>query len=283
MSDAGGMSGDTAVAEATPAQNQALRDRLKLRWWREALYVLAFYVVYSYIRNKFGSATVGTEHAFNNAKTVIAIERAVGMYHEESLQDLFLDNRLFMQFWNVFYGTFHFLVTIFAMVYTYRRFPGRYQLWRNTLAFTTGLALIGFSLFPLMPPRLLDSCGLYGACADYGFTDSLAVFGGLWSFDSGAMEKVSNQFAAMPSLHFAGSMWCFLVLYRSVKSPVAKVLVASYPWLTLFAIMVTANHFWLDAVGGAVILAVGYLLGSALTRFNARRREAAVVDAGGPV
>jgi len=78
-------------------------------------------------------------------------------------------------------------------------------------------------------------------------------------------------------------MWCFLVLYRSVKSPAAKVVVAAYPWLTLFAIMVTANHFWLDAVGGAVILAVGFVLGAALTRFNARRRDAAVVAAGGPV
>lgn len=280
------MSETAAMVDATPAENQALRDRLKLRWWREILYILAFYAVYSYIRNRFGSASVGTEHAFNNAKTVIAIERAVGMYHEESLQDLFLDNRLFMQFWNVFYGTFHFVVTIFAMVFTYRRFPGRYQLWRNTLAFTTGLALIGFSLFPLMPPRLLDACApasVYGACAGYGFTDSLAVYGGLWSFDSGAMEKVSNQFAAMPSLHFAWSMWCFLVLYGSMKSTWAKVLVAAYPWLTLFAIMVTANHFWLDAVGGAVILAIGFLLGSALTRFNARRRDAAVVAAGDPV
>ena len=249
--------------------------------------VLGFYLVYSFIRNRFGSASVGIEHAFNNAKTVIAIERAVGLFHEEGIQDLFVGNRLFMQFWNVFYGTFHFVVTIFAMVFTYRRFPARYPLWRNTLAFTTGLALIGFSLFPLMPPRLLDSCGPYGACAHYGFVDSLAEFGGLWSFDSGAMQKVSNQFAAMPSLHFAWSMWCFLVLYRSVRSPVAKVLVAAYPWLTLFAIMVTANHYWLDAVGGAVILTVGYLLGSALTRHNearrARRAGAAIVDAERPV
>ena len=273
---------------ATAADPQSVRDRLGLRWWREMLYVLGFYLVYSFIRNRFGSASVGIEHAFNNAKTVIAIERAVGLFHEEGIQDLFVGNRLFMQFWNVFYGTFHFAVTLFAMVFTYRRFPARYPLWRNTLAFTTGLALIGFSLFPLMPPRLLDSCGPYGACADFGFVDSLAQFGGLWSFDSGAMQKVSNQFAAMPSLHFAWSMWCFLVLYKYVKSPVAKVLVAAYPWLTLFAIMVTANHYWLDAAGGALILTIGYLLGSTLTRFNERRRQQrhpapAIVDAERPV
>ncbi len=269
------------MSDGTAAQ--AIRDRLGLRWWREVLYALAFYFVYSYIRNKFGSATVGVEHAFNNAKALIAMERAIGLFHEESIQQVFLGHRRFMQFWNIYYGTFHFVVTIFAMVHTYRQYPGRYQLWRNTLAFTTGLALIGFSLFPLMPPRLLDSCGPFGACAHYGFTDSLATIGGLWSFDSGAMSRVSNQFAAMPSLHFAWSSWCFLVLYRHVKSPAAKVAVAAYPWLTLFAIMVTANHYWLDAAGGALILAVGYLLGSRLTRFNERRHAAAIVEAESPV
>ena len=268
---------------ASPASAQAIRETLGLRWWREILYVLAFYFVYSYIRNKFGSASVGIEHAYNNARHLIAVEQAIELFHEESIQQLFLGHRLFIRFWNIYYGTFHFIVTIYAMVFTYRKYPSRYQLWRNTLAFTTGLALVGFSLFPLMPPRLLDSCGAFGACAHYGFTDSLATIGGLWSFDSGAMSHVSNQFAAMPSLHFAWSSWCFLVLYRYVKSPVAKVAVAAYPWLTLFAIMVTANHYWLDAAGGALTLAVGYLLGSQLTRFNERRREAAIVSARSPV
>lgn len=289
-SDAAALPADAASGAdaAVAADARALRERLGLHWWREMLYVLAFYFVYSFIRNRFGSAAVGIEHAFHNARTVVSIERAVGLFHEEGIQDLFIGNRRFMQFWNIYYGTFHFVVTLFAMVWTYRRFPSRYQLWRNTLAFTTGLALVGFSLFPLMPPRLLDSCGPYGACAHYGFVDSLARYGGLWSFDSGAMQKVSNQFAAMPSLHFAWSMWCFLVLYREVKSPIAKVLVAAYPWLTLFAIMVTANHYWLDAVGGAVILTVGYLLGSALTHFNERRHDervaaSAIVDGDCPV
>ena len=280
---------DGVVADtSTPAGNpSAVRRLLGLRWWREVLYCLAFYAVYSYIRNEFGSASVGVEHAFNNAKSVISIERALGLYHEEGIQDLFINHELFMRFWNIFYGSFHFVVTAFAMIFTYRRFPERYQLWRNTLAFTTALALIGFSLFPLMPPRLLDDPGIYGALSlhpgvTYGFTDSLATIGGLWSFDSGTMQKVSNQFAAMPSLHFAWSTWCFLVLYKYVKPVWAKVLIAAYPWMTLFAIMVTANHYWLDAAGGVVTLAIGYLLGSWLTRFNARRRDQRVVTGAAP-
>jgi hypothetical protein len=72
----------------------------------------------------------------------------------------------------------------------------------------------------------------------------------------------------MPSLHFAWSSWCALVLAPAVRSKWAKVLVYAYPFLTLFAIVVTGNHFILDAVGGAVVLAVGYGLGWGLTRLT---------------
>jgi hypothetical protein len=238
-------------------------SRGRLRWWREVVYILAFYAVYSFIRNQFGSEAVSPSVAFDHARDMISIERAVGLYHEETLQDWFLGSEPFIRFWNIFYGTFHFVVTAFALIWTFRRFPHRYPLWRNTLAFTTALALIGFATYPLMPPRLLP--------ASYGFVDTLKEIGGLWSFDSGAMQKVSNQYAAMPSLHFGWSTWCFLVLYPVVRARWLKVLVAAYPWLTLFAIMVTANHYWIDAVGGAVVLGVGFLLGRTLVRWQERR------------
>lgn len=237
---------------------------VRLHWWVEIAALLVLYFVYSAIRNQFGSATVGPEHAFNNAHRVITLERSLGLFVEEWVQDQFLGHRFFLQFWNVFYGTFHFWVTAFAMIYTYRKYPARYSFWRNTIVFTTLLALVGFSLFPLMPPRLLDDCGQFGACASYGFVDTLARFGGLWSFDSGAMEQISNQYAAMPSLHFAWSMWAFLVLYRYLPWRWARIAVAAYPWVTLFAIVVTANHYWIDAVGGALALAGGYCVAWAL-------------------
>ena len=226
----------------------------KLRWWREAIYVLLFYGVYSAVRNLFGSAAVGAEHAFNNAELIIDIEKALGTYHEETIQDWFLDARWFIQFWNLFYGTFHFVVTTFCIIWLFRRFPERYVKLRTTLAATTALALIGFATFPLMPPRLLPET--------FGYVDTLKDFGGLWSFDSGAMQKVSNQYAAMPSLHFGWSTWCAIVLVPTLQRRWLKVLAAAYPMLTLFAIVVTANHYWLDAAGGALILALGYAFGT---------------------
>jgi hypothetical protein len=266
----------------------AVRRRLHLRWWREALYALAFYVVYSAIRNQFGSASVSPTHALEHARQIVDLERSMHLFVEEAVQSFFVTAghagqlefhvpgaRLFLEFWNIFYGTFHFLVTAFAMVWLFRRFPTDYPGWRNTLAFTTAFALIGFSLYPLMPPRLLTDCGPYGAClSEYDFIDTLADIGGLWSFDSGTMQKVSNQYAAMPSLHFAWSTWCALVLFPRVRRPWLRALTLLYPVLTLWAIVVTANHYWLDAVGGAIILTAGYLCGMRLARFTTRRHLA---------
>ena len=218
--------------------------------------------MYSLIRNE-GVATDSRAEAFANAERVIRVERLLGSFHEESVQDWFLPWRWFISFWNVFYGTAHFVVTTLALVYLFRRLTRRYPLWRNTLACTTALALFGYAAFPLMPPRLLP--------ASYGFVDTLREVGGLWSFDSGAVAKVSNQYAAMPSLHFAWSAWSALVLTPALRRQWARALMAAYPFLTLFAIVVTGNHYWLDAAGGAAVLGAGFLLGRALTRALDRR------------
>lgn len=234
----------------------------RLRWWKELAAVAVFYGVYSVVRNMQGSATMSAAHAFRNARQVISLERLIGLYHEESIQDAFLGSDFVMTVWNVFYGTLHFVVTIGVLVFLFRRHPLRYARWRNALATTTALALIGFALYPLMPPRLLPS--------SYGFVDSLAVFGSPWSFDSTAMHKISNQYAAMPSLHFAWSLWCGLALAPPLVRRSAKTLAWLYPVVTLAAIVITGNHFVIDAVAGAIVLWMGWLISGLL--FGGRLR-----------
>jgi len=226
-------------------------------------YIAAFYGVYSFIRNTQGSASVSAAQAFANAREVIRLEKAMGLYVEEALQQSFLAWRWFIQLWNLFYGTFHFVVTIAALVLLFRRFPARYPRWRNTLAATTGLALIGFATYPLMPPRLLPVA--------YGYVDTLKSYGSLWSFESGPVAQVSNQYAAMPSLHFAWSTWSAFVLYPMLTHWWSRALAVLYPVATLFAIVVTANHYWLDAAGGVLVLSMGAAAGFALAGVTASR------------
>lgn len=267
----------SAARAATEAAGDTLvgRTAARLRWWHEVLIIAAFYLVYSGVRNLFGSASVTPQEALRNAERIIELERSLGIFHEESLQRAFLGSELFIRFWNIFYGTFHFAVTIFTLLFLFLKVPNRYRVFRNTLAFTTGFALIGFSLFPLMPPRLLNICGGFGGCAgtSFSFVDTLHSVGGLWSFESETMKSISNQYAAMPSLHFAWSMWCLLALYPVLRNRIGKVAIFLYPWATTFAIVVTANHYVIDAVGGALVLAFGYLAGRSTIRLSDRVRR----------
>lgn len=237
----------------------AHRKEVGLRFWVEAVLVVVVYFGYSMVRNLFGSAAVTPEVAVDNADRVIDIEKAMGLYIEADIQELFIDATVFIQFWNLFYGVFHFLVTFGALVWLYLRFPDDYRFWRRAGLIGTASAVVGFAVFPLMPPRLLGDCGKYGACRTGElFVDTVVEIGGIWSFESSGFETISNQYAAMPSLHVGWAIWCALILVPRLRSAPARMLAASYPLLTMFAIVVTANHYWIDGLGGAAVIGFGY-------------------------
>lgn len=255
--------------DASPDPPLPEPDRHQLRWWIEVVIVVSFYGIYTAVRNQFGSNQSESvrQAAIDNAREVIAAERALGLYVEKGIQDLFIGWDPFIVFWNVFYGTLHFGVTIAVMVFLFVRHPARYGRWRTVLGATTALALVGFLLYPLMPPRLLNDCGEYGACDPaYGYVDTLVDPGGLWSFESWAMVGISNQYAAMPSLHVAWAIWCALAAAPAVRRRWTRWALASYPVLTVFSVVVTANHYWIDAAGAALAVAGGWLVGSRLHR-----------------
>jgi hypothetical protein len=279
-----------------------------LRWWREVLLVLAFYAVYSFVRNLFGSQGTGNDIdasvAFEHAREMIDLEKALGLYFEADLQQWYLDLPAMglIRVWNVFYGTAHFVVTAAALIWLYRADKDRYPLWRSTLGATTLVALIGFAGYSLMPPRLLDDPGRYGACQLYdpeaadaaeagggaegcdrfGYVDTLAEHGGWISFDDDRAATVTNQYAAMPSMHMGWSVWSALILLPMVRSRWRRGLILLYPPLTLFTIMVTANHYWIDAVGGLAALGVGFAIARLLTSWIERRSRTAGRPAGEP-
>jgi PAP2 superfamily len=291
-----------------PAEIQPSKLRSVIPWVHEIVVIGVVYVVYSFVRNQFGSATmaVGDEpkHAFNNAVDIIKLEKALGLFHEQTIQKWFLGTRWIIQFFNIFYGTAHFIVTLAILIWIFIRKRESFSLWRTTLMVTTVLALIGFALFPLMPPRLFnayahepncnehavstsaDVCYRYGGgeLADghqpnYHFVDTLRTVGGLWSFDSKKLDAVSNQYAAMPSLHIGWSTWCTIVLLTFTKRKWAKALAIAYPILTLTVIVATANHYIIDAVGGWVILGAGYLIARWFEGVRARRHALQTAEA----
>ena len=116
-----------------------------------------------------------------------------------------------------------------------------------------------------MPPRCSTSRARSSAgrasratcartAATFGFVDTLEGYGGPWSFDSEAID-LSNQYAAMPSLHIGWSTWCAVAVWPLLRRRWSGGH-AAVPDATLFCIIVTGNHFWIDGVGG--LLAFGF-------------------------
>jgi len=264
-------------------------ERAGLRWWKELLLAAGVYFVYSVVRNQFGSAGGDPGPAYGHAVDIIELERTLHLYFEASVQQWYLDlpaNGL-IRLWNVYYGLAHFIVTLIAFVWLFRRDPRRHRLLRNTLVITTCLAVIGFAAYSLMPPRLLDDPGRYGGCQVYapeaaaaaepralsapgcdkwGYVDTVATYGGWISFGNEGYEDVSNQYAAMPSMHIGWATWTAIVLFPLCRRRWTRGLAIAYPVITLLCIVLTANHYWIDGIGGLACLAAGFGLARLVTR-----------------
>jgi hypothetical protein len=261
-----------------------------LSWRREVLLIAVVYGAYTLVRNTFGSAKLNEGArlvALNNALRVIDVERAVGLFHELAIQHWLLHTPV-MSLLNLYYSVAHFAVTIGIVLWMMIRHRHRFRRWRSTLLFTTVLATIGFSMFPLMPPRLISSPTRYGGAGlitsaeatQLQFDDTLRTGQGAWSFDSAPVDDLSNQYAAMPSLHMAWSLWCAIVIGLLASRRWVRWLAALHPAITLLAIIATANHYLLDAIGGVAVLGVGYGLARVFELVMARWRASRAAGAG---
>ena len=93
------------------------------------------------------------------------------------------------------------------------------------------------------------------------------------------MASISNQYAAMPSLHIGWSTWCAIAVWPLLQRRRTKVAVLVYPLATWFCIVITGNHYWIDGVGGLLVLGVGSLIGWGLHRLNQDRLDRRYGDA----
>lgn len=225
-------------------------------WWHEVALILFFYGLYSLIRNVHGS-TLSKTTAFAHANDIIDFQRSLGVLVEADIQEYFLDNERLITGLNAYYGSAHFLVTIGVLLWLFHFQRTRYRKWRSILFATTFFALIGYMVYPLAPPRFFP---------ELGFVDTMKTIGGLWDFEDGPAAKVSNQYAAMPSLHSAWAAWCAIAIIPVLKSWWTKALMVLYPLLTVFTIVVTGNHYFADVAGGLLVLGLGGLLVVALER-----------------
>jgi hypothetical protein len=264
------------VTVTTAPVGGPISRRVRFGWLGELASAVAIYLSYDTLRSHVSGPT---HVAFAHAKQIISAERFLHLYWERDVQRAFVHVDWFIAFWNIYYGTIHFVMPVIVLIWLYRKTPTRYVRWRNTLVLMFGLAVLGFWLYPLMPPRVMP--------ARYGFVDTAAEYYNFGPqvpvrFDAHdeptheAAEQFGNLYAAMPSFHVGWSTWAVLALWPLVRRRGVKLLLVAYPLTILFCITVTANHWLLDAVGGWVVLGLGYggarAIEAALAAGRTRRR-----------
>jgi hypothetical protein len=266
---------ETATESAPEPRPGPLTRGIKRGWIIEVLVGAAIFLVYDWLRDHVAGVSAD---AFRHAQQIVDAEKFLGLYHEYSIQQAFIKLDWFMSFWNIWYGTIHFVMPVVVLVWLYRKLPARYVRWRNTLVLMLGVSILAFWAYPLMPPRLMP--------ARYGFVDTAAAFfnfgpqvrvhlGADGQPSAAALHTYGNLFAAMPSLHVGWSTWSVLAVWPLLRRTWAKVLWVLYPVTIFFCIVVTANHWILDAVGGWVVLALGYLGARGIEWWLSRRRARA--------
>ncbi|MET8507288.1 phosphatase PAP2 family protein [Streptomyces sp. NPDC004787] len=222
------------------------RSPRRPRIWFEVLLIAVSYWLYSLIRNAVPEQKA---QALKNADWIWQAEHTLGLAFEHTVNHAVNSVTWLIVSMNYYYATLHFVVTIGVLVWLYRWHPGRYAAFRTVLFATTGVALVGYYLYPLAPPRLMNG---------QNFVDTVLVHHTWGSMASGNLKHMSNQYAAMPSMHIGWSLWCGLTIFLLAKAPWARILGLLYPAATLVVIVATANHFWMDAVGGILCLAFGF-------------------------
>ncbi|SOE07813.1 phosphatase PAP2 family protein [Streptomyces sp. Ag109_G2-15] len=209
---------------------------------REFLLVAGLFLVYKLGRQL---ATGHTADAFRNAHRVWDLERTVHLPHETAVQSALLHGDTLAHLANTYYATVHFPATLAFLVWLYLRRPAHYVWARRVLAVVTSAALVLPFVFPLAPPRMLTGTGLVDTARLYG----PSVYG------PPSSDHLSNQFAAMPSLHFGWALMLAIGLIAATRSR-RRWLWLLHPLITLLVIVGTANHYWLDAIVATAMLGI---------------------------
>ena len=239
------------IARVPPAQTAGA-------WRRHALEVALYVGVYLFYLLTRGLVFSGDAVALANAERIIALEQSLDLFREPAWQQwvlaysqplaIFLNWVYIITYWPIILGVALFLYLTRRRTYCY---------YRNVVLLNLALALALFLLFPLAPPFKT----VY-------LVDTIQLFGPTY-YGSPAMAEFYNTNAAMPSLHFSWTCifgWLFL---RELKGWY-KVLGLAYPLLTFGSIVITGNHFILDAVAGALLVGVAFAVAGLAQRLTAR-------------
>lgn len=240
---------------------------------REVGLLVGLYVLYSGTRLAAGGSWAAARH---HASVLLDMEKAIGLDVEHGLNAAVSQITWLAVGSSYWYGSLHYLVTGTVLVLLYLRRPLIYPAARTALMGATLLALFGYVFYPTAPPRLTPGyIDTVSESAGYGWWPTTAE-----QAANGA-STVTNQIAAMPSMHVGWALWVSIMLAVLARRRWVKVLAFGYVTITTLVVVWTANHWILDAVAGIALVLGAWLVSARV--YGLRRRAAVPAAVPSPV
>lgn len=202
-----------------------------------------------------GSVAEAIEHG----QDVLALEQRLGVAFDPGTQKLLAEHRILTTAANWVYVWGHWPVIIITLIWLHERHRYHYLLLRNAMFVSGAIGLVIFSTYPVAPPRLIDA----------GFVDTVSQ----WSTSYRILQPPSlvNKYAAIPSLHVGWNLLVGIVVWRVGRAWKFRIPALASPVLMIAAVMLTANHYLLDAVAGALVALIGFAVATRITLPLAKR------------
>jgi prepilin signal peptidase PulO-like enzyme (type II secretory pathway) len=237
--------------------------RLRRSWplLREAATIGALYSLWQFVGQL---SLVGTHGAYERGRSLVRIEKELWLPREATVQSWILPHPLIAQLCNLYYASLHFAALFVLLLWLFVRHRDQYAKARSSIIVLTASCL-AVQLVPVAPPRLIPQAGVVDIAQRYG--QSVYISGG-----AGV-----DQLSAMPSVHVGWALLIAMVVIRAGTGP-WRWLVVGYPVLTTFVVLATGNHFWLDGILAAVLLALGEVVLAVGRRLRTSRRTTRSAD-----
>lgn len=193
-----------------------------------------------------GSAHERVGEALVRGAQLVEFEKSLGIFWEVELQQMALSHDWLIQFLNGFYLYGHLPVIGALALWLYIWHRRQYLVMRNAFLISGALGLIVYVSFPVAPPRYLP---------EFGFVDTIVN-----QYDTGRPLTPSffvNEYAALPSLHFGWNLLVAVAVWLASRHLALRTFAVLMPIMMLIVIVLTANHYIVDAAAGLLAVAIG--------------------------
>ncbi len=243
----------TAASPSTNPLHRAWRTSARLGVHEVAVVVIAF-LIYFAVR---GAVVDRAGEAIVRGFNLIELEQRWHLYYELEMQSWILGHYWLIKTMNWIYFWGHMPVVILVAAWLYTSHRTAYFVSRNAFLASGAIGVIIYWLFPVAPPRLIPFAG---------FIDTMAAFDRV-GYNAQEAKAFVNPFAAVPSLHFGWSLLLAVVIAWVARRPWAYAVAVVWPIAMFFAVVMTGNHFILDAVAGGIVSLAGLGIALALGRY----------------